>query len=72
MDFQFKDIAEVIAKGLVLKDERVRYWNDIVSNVNTTIAVSNIMAIKDQYNAIVRWMVVDQIIKRDIPKMMSD
>lgn len=63
IDFQFKDIAEIAAKVVVLKDERIRYWNDIVSNTNTVIAVSKIMGIKDQYKAIVRWMVVDQIIK---------
>lgn len=63
MDFQFKDIAEIAAKVVALKDERIRYWNDIVSNTNTVIAVSKIMGIKDQYKAIVRWMVVDQIIK---------
>ena len=62
IDFQFKDIAEIAAKVVVLKDERIRYWNDIVSNTNTVIAVSKIMGIKDQYKAIVRWMVVDQII----------
>lgn len=63
IDFQFKDIAEIAAKVVVLKDERIRYWNDIVSNTNTVIAVSKIMGIKDQYKAIVRWMVVDQITK---------
>lgn len=55
IDFQFKDIAEIAAKVVVLKDERIRYWNDIVSNTNTVIAVSKIMGIKDQYKAIVRW-----------------
>ncbi len=59
IDFQFKDIAEIAAKVVVLKDERIRYWNDIVSNTNTVIAVSKIMGIKDQYKGIVRWMVVD-------------
>ena len=63
IDFQFKDIAEIAAKVVVLKDERISYWNDIDSNTNTVIAVSKIMGIKDQYKAIVRWMVVDQIIK---------
>lgn len=46
MDFQFKDIAEIAAKVLALKDERIRYWNDIVSNTNTVIAVSKIMGNK--------------------------
>lgn len=57
MDFQFKDIAEIAAKVVALKDERIRYWNDIVSNTHKVIAVSKIMGIKDQYKAIVRWMV---------------
>lgn len=63
MDFQFKDIAEAAAKVIALKDERIRYWNNIVSNTNIVIAISKIIGIKEQYKAIARWMVVDQIIK---------
>lgn len=63
MDFQFKDVAEAIAKVAALRDEHIRCWNDIVSKTNTATAVSKIMAIKDHYNAIVRWMAVDQLMK---------
>lgn len=65
MNFQFKDVVEATAKAVALRDERIRCWNDIVSKTNTIIAVSKIMAIKDQYNAIVRWMVIDQMMKGD-------
>lgn len=63
MDFQFKDIAEATAKTLALQNDQIRYLNDIASGVNTISTVANIMALKDQYNAIIRWMVIDQLIK---------
>lgn len=63
MDFQFRDIAEATAKTLALQNDQVRYLNDIASGVNTVSTVANIMALKDQYNAIIRWMVIDQLIK---------
>lgn len=31
MDFQFKDIAEATAKALALQNDRIRYWNEMVS-----------------------------------------
>lgn len=63
MSFQYKDMAEMTAKVLALRDERVHYWNDSVSKASTAMTVANIMAFRSQYYTILNYLVAEQLIK---------